>query len=743
MQSAEGVLLGQLATSARVLAERSPSGEWGLRIESPGRASMVQPHPVRLQVYVDESRSDELCVDYQALRETAEGLVGEVQVRVREGVSLQVEDLWSLADSAVVVRRRLVVRGDAPGGFLSGVSLRTAGDCYWTDADYFCPGVIYRSSEGLLDFAPGGKTSYEAGRLEVREDEVPMPLFGVHFRDGTSAAVLDMEPRGDTTAAESHDLQGTTLIDERFAFGALGAHAGPGGGGIDLGFWSPGTVSRVVPWPGGDLRPRWYRRYLPFRGGLAQEYRVAFRFGRDESFHQFYSQAWRWAWTALEPPVSYHDVELVRRVLVDQLAGTAVRHEDRVGFPFWCDARAPASWRDGIMTSGVWAPPGGPPIPERWRDNRATMGFVGKNLESAALLYQDSDGDPSPRGQEYRELALAVIDTFVRLLKLCPPEGEGLDIYTGHPSVTLPWELENRVFTRCLVEDLKWVLRTYRRELRQGRDHPAWLFWCWRFGAWLLTKQTADGGFPRSWRIGSEEPMETSTTMSHAPIPFLVLLSEVSGRAEFREAALRAGKFCWAEYHSRDRFIGGTPDNPNIMDKEAGTLAAEAYLALYEANHERKWLERAMVAADYAETWIWAWNMPMPEDESDEALHWKKGVSTVGANKINSTGAGVDQWMAVDVPQYAKLYAYTGDSHYLDIARILLHNTKNMLALPDRLFDLVGPGWQQEHWGMCHPRGFGAHRGWLPWVSANHLTGILSLEEFDPELYRELCRTQP
>ncbi len=38
-------------------------------------------------------------------------------------------------------------------------------------------------------------------------------------------------------------------------------------------------------------------------------------------------------------------------------------------------------------------------------------------------------------------------------------------------------------------------------------------------------------------------------------------------------------------------------------------------------------------------------------------------------------------------------YQYTGDAHYLADARILLHNTKSMLAVPGRLFDLETPGW--------------------------------------------------
>jgi hypothetical protein len=37
-------------------------------------------------------------------------------------------------------------------------------------------------------------------------------------------------------------------------------------------------------------------------------------------------------------------------------------------------------------------------------------------------------------------------------------------------------------------------------------------------------------------------------------------------------------------------------------------------------------------------------------------------------------------------------------------------------------------------------RGIGGHRFWLPWVSANHLYGITGLEEFDPDLYKQLTK---
>jgi hypothetical protein len=83
----------------------------------------------------------------------------------------------------------------------------------------------------------------------------------------------------------------------------------------------------------------------------------------------------------------------------------------------------------------------------------------------------------------------------------------------------------------------------------------------------------------------------------------------------------------------------------------------------------------------------------------------------------------------------------TKDDHYLDVARVLLHGTKAMLALPGRTYDVLGPGWQQEHWRMGPgTRGMGAHRDWLPWVSVNHIHGIVGLDQLDRGLYQQLSK---
>ena len=132
----------------------------------------------------------------------------------------------------------------------------------------------------------------------------------------------------------------------------------------------------------------------------------------------------------------------------------------------------------------------------------------------------------------------------------------------------------------------------------------------------------------------------------------------------------------------------------------------------------------------------------MAVDEDAATLHWKPGVPTTGLQLISSGHSLVDEYMSFDVDEYARLGRLTGEAHYLDVARLLLHNTKSMVAVPGRVYDLNGPGWQQEHWSLAPRRGFGLHRAWLPWVATSQLNGIIGLEEFDAALFRELSNAR-
>ena len=717
-QSATRLDLGRLQTGAAVSFTRSTSG-WGVEISGGAAPRIQQLEPAKLEIYRADEDIRQVSAGYKTVQKTAAGMDARAEIAYGQGVVFHVNDRWNLTGPVLSVRRTVTVTGSTPGGFGSSVMLAVDPAVSWPDVNYMAPATLYGDPTYDGDRSPGGKLNHDARRLNMREDVLPAPLFALSFNNGASVAVLDPAPRGDTTVEES--AAKAVMTDARFQFGALGARQADEGP-IEFGFWFPGSTTGYAGGRGAPAAVRSIRRYHPIASGVAHSYQVSFRLGQNESFRDVTRDAWRWAWNTLKPQVNYIDVEQMRRVLLDHLEAQARTIDGRTAIPFVLNTMS-----DELQ----------------WNWSMVAMGFVGKNIECADELLREGDRDPTQRGQKMRQTGLAIIASLIQALPTVPLQGTGYDLKTGKP-----WEPEHdwlAPWLRNATEDMRVLLRAWRRERAQGRQHPEWFNWVKQYVDWLVQQQRADGSFPRRWKRGSNEVAEPAGTTSYNPVPLLVGMSEETGDSKYKASAIRAAEYVWANWGTRGVFIGGAIDNPNITDKEAGMLSMEAYLSLFDATRDSKWLERAQAAADFAESWIWIWNVPMPPDADDAKLHYKKGVPTVGVQGITAAvSGGVDEYLDWAVPSYAKLYNLTKDEHYLDVARVLLHDTKSMVALPGRPYDVKGIGWQQEGWrmGPGSSRGVGGHRFWLPWVSANHLYGITGLEEYDPALFRKLS-TKP
>ena len=719
-QQVQRMDLGRLETGATVSFVRASSGEWGIEVTGGVAPRVGQPKPAMVQVYRTEADIRELAVGYRTVERSGPAVEARAEIAFGEHVVFHVQDRWSLQGAVLSVHRTVAVEGTDPAGFSSSVVLAVDPAVSWPDVRFMAPGALYGDPTFDGERSVGGTLNYAARRFIMREDILPAPLFAVSFGNGSSLAVLDPAPRGVSTVAETKLIE-PVMTDARFSFGAIGARQ-PGEGPIEVGFWYPASVSMYASGPNATAAPRWIRRFHPVAPGVAHTYELRFRFGKDESFRDVTRDAWRWAWATLHPAITPIDVAQMRRVLIDHLAAQAATIDGRTGIPF------------AVATFDT--------AQRQWNWTMTALGFVSKNIECADQLLRESDRDSTERGRNMRILGLGIIASMIQALPTVPLRATGYDLRTGKP-----WQPEHiwlAPWLRNATEDMRVLVRAYRRERSLGREHPEWLAWVKQYVDWLALQQRADGSFPRRWQSGSDSVAEATGTTSYAPVPLLVLLSEETGDPKYRQSAVRAAEYVWSNWGTRGLFIGGASDNPNITDKEAGMLSMEAYLSLYDATKDSQWLERAKAAADFAESWIWIWNLPMPLDADDAQLHYKKGVPTIGVQGITALNTGsVDEYLDWAVPSYAKLYRYTKDPHYLEVARVLLHDTKQMVALPGRQYDMRGIGWQQEGWRMGpggSGRGTSGHRFWLPWISANHLHGITGLEEFDPALYQQLAK---
>ena len=717
----ERVNLGKLQTDAVISFIRNMDGEWGLEIAGNAAPLLTQKKPAQIEVYQGEDTIDKLSAGYITIEQKNADIYANTQIKYCEGIVFDIHDVWSLNGAVISVSRKVDVTGDAPGGFNSSVGFMIDTSVNWSDVNFMAPGALYGDPIYNGERSPGGTLNYAAKRYLMREDILPAPLFALSFGNGASVTMLNPAPSGESTVAETK-LTHNVMTDARFEFGVLGTwqtDAGP----IEFGLQFPGTTSMYAYGPDAPMETHWIRRYHPIKDGFTQAYKVNFRFGTDEPFLKVIRNSWRWAWNTLKPTVPPIDIEQMRRVLMDHLFTQAATIDGRSGIPF------------AVATFDTSAP--------QWNWTMTAMGFVSKNIECADHFLREGDRDSTERGQNMRKTGLSIISSMIQALHDVPLLATGYDLATGKPWTgdrqewLAPW-------LRNATEGMRVLMRAYQRERNLGRPHPQWIEWIKSYVDWLLLQQREDGSFPRRWIAGSSEVAEPTGSTSYCPVPLLVLMTDETGDPKYKQAAIRAAEYVWENWSSKGLFVGGTSDNPNITDKEAGMLSLEAYLSLFEATNYSKWLERAKVAADYAESWIWIWNLPMPVDASDAQLHWKKGVPTIGLQGINARGpGGVDEYMDWSAPSYAKLYLYTKDQHYLDVAWILLHATKSMVALPGRQYDMRGVGWQQEHWRLGpgrNGRGVGGHRFWLPWISSNHLYSINGLEELDAQLFQQLSK---
>ena len=406
--------------------------------------------------------------------------------------------------------------------------------------------------------------------------------------------------------------------------------------------------------------------------------------------------------------VTPHDLEAARRSLVDVLARTVVEKDGRAGIPNFVDALAKTAPPDA--QDRCWA-------------------FAARTSRPPSSCCAKPSWIASPRGERLRRLGETIIASFLTL-QVEPPEGEGFHLArlasricrTGRPEV----------FLRSFGDDIKALLQAYQAEKRLGRDHPEWLAWCRAVRRLAAHAAAAERRFPALVEAGHGRSRFRFTQLQ-------LQRGAAAGAAHRRRTGDRSTltrpsappSSAGHNGQSEGRFVGGTIDNPDVLDKEAATLSLEAYLHLYDATGDPRWIDRARGRGRLRRDVDLLLERADAGDDDDADRHWKRGVPTVGLQLISTGHSLVDAYMAFDADEFARLYS-AHRRHALPRRGPTAAAQHQEHARPARSHVRPGDaGWQQEHWSLAPRRGYGLHRGWLPWVATSQLNGIFGLMDLD------------
>lgn len=592
------------------------------------------------------------------------------------------------------------------------------------DHDYF----YWRETRSSLPFVmvqdPATGTALSIGHTGTSVGDVPKISSGVE--EGSRLWITDSSVRYGSLGVEKMQTKGSNPV-------------------VSIGFAYPaeeGDVSYV-----GRRDQQWVRRSHPVVAGLQQFYTLTLDLTRytdpalsagtthTADFAAALAGTWRRFYDIFNPPTAQDTSGTVWRDGI-QLLKTVFQHEGEEkapGFPF----------KIGNMETGEDDP------------YSYQMGFTGQQIPLGFQLFRygilNHDSGSQIKGQEILDF-WAIEDPKAQISDLPltwfqPNHGKGkrwINLECIHP-----------IFMRSVTDGMEGMVDAAvfaRRNLTAaGGAQGNWERFADQFGRWLLKNQAQDGSFQRAFnadgspwvsRDGCFYPGDVdgqspfSTTF---PIRFLVSMWFATGNPEYRTAAVRAGDWAYHNIYTSTNFIGGVA-NRNALDKEAGSEALHAALALYDLAYQKnggnadaaKWLKAAELAANYLETWQYAWNFDVVDHTPGHRFRAYTYAGTRASSFIGTGGSAVDVFLAISSFDFYRLHLLSGEGpsgHYGRFAALLANDavlTTQLTHVPGQNFGYKYDGLAGEAVNLANMsfRSGDVPIGWLAWITNS---------EIDPE----------
>lgn len=623
--------------------------------------------------------------------------------------TFRVTDVYRVQGAAFLVDRTVsVVKTDGlEAGFASVYSLCDPDGGDSSNYEYFIPSILYKDSTTLNRNA---LMSVISSQTYVKETRCGTPMAMLRGKkDGYSLGLVHVNP---AIWSATSQFQQADAIDNNQQYGSLGYTIKSGKVSVDYVY--PSTETPRSYETGGIVR-----RFHAIDTSTTQQYTLGILVGSSSLYNEAMVDTYLSALSLETPAVATVNLDAVydaNMELYDKLyvhyQNSATGHHSS-GFPFAVNVK---NLTDFYHVS-------------------FQLGFIGCQPAIAAELIRDgylnNNTSATKMGTEILNFWTAdyVYNDVLPPSWWQPSGGSNAGSSTGYPS-----------FLRSIVDGAEGILNACLYAKKANINYGQWENAVVKIADFLVNHQNADGSYYRAYNTNgtvctdtsSEAYQGTSKLNTPVAVRFLCSMYDYTGDKKYYNAAVKAAEYCYNELCLKlGKYVGGTPDNPNVPDKEAAIYALYAFSAVYDMTGDKKYYPAVEHAAVSTMSWVYTYDFAVPFATTTQydALNIFKEGNTAGWSIIATGHSAIDIFGSNAYYELFKQYLRSGDDGYLKISGLLQNNTKKGM-------DLNGQ-WGYYYKGLCLEACnvadqifYTAENGvWLPWISAAFMEPMIRTEE--------------
>ncbi len=659
---------------------------------------------------------------YNYVIRTSYGYIALAEIVTEYNSVFEVADCYYMDKGAFAVDRTVSIKvaGEGDLGYESVFCFKNVGDKIYNETtsnfDLFLPSLLYKD----LSYATAGRigSTLTGDKIMVKETRMGIPM--AYMRDiktNVALSLFHLEPEINVNGIILGGEDGA--VNDLLEYGSIGYTLSSG---LGVEFCYPCAEGPQTY----DAGLGWARRFHEVKEDGGHTYKVGLFGEENTSYQDSMINAYKTAYNACDPEIidltTNKDGTSTGRsidgILEDNIYLFASVYQEKSGngggVPWAIELQKDTTNGNaqGAVVSGGYS---------------AQMGFVGQQTAVAYQMLKRGYEGGGSHLISYGKAMLNFWSSSTIMSNVLPVVWWELDSNSLH---------EYPAFLRCFVDGMEGMLDGYRIALKYGEDMTQWKDAVLKVGSFLKNNQNPDGSYYRAYdRNGTVSTTNDPTTTvgqskvnTPVAVRFLAKLYEFTGDIGYKNAALRAADYCYEElYKNVGKYIGGTPDNPNAIDKEASVYALYAFNAAYALTGHEKYLNAAEHAAINFMSWVYTYDFAVPNMQaSDDSINCFKNGGTSGFSIISTYArSSADNYSAYVYYEMFKLYVLTGDTFYKQCALLLQNNTKQAT---DYLGTLGYPyGAMGPEATNCADFSFTTVGTWLPWSGIANIEPITNM----------------